>query len=168
MFRQFTLIALVMGAAFSTNVSAQNVVVNQATKAGVKKCLPAVKYVADFLIKDGNAGSHSEWNSKTPDQQVFTSVIERNFSDGILLTSLTVAPVTSGQCAAVYDQISYSKKSCIAVSKESFGKYEYKDSINKDVVVLESGGVSVYLLPAEGGGCVTLKKEVLMDATPTK
>ncbi len=152
MFRQFTLIALAMGTAFSTNVFAQNVVVNQAEKAGVKKCLPAVKNMADFLIKDGNAGSYAVWNSKTPDQQVFTSVIERNFSNGILLTSLTVAPVTSGQCAAVYDQVSYSPKSCIAVSKETFGKYEYKDSVNKDVVVLEAGGVYVYLLPAEGGG----------------
>lgn len=168
MFRQFTLIALAMGATFSASVSAENVVVNQASKAGVKKCLPAVKNMADFLIKDGNAGSHSVWNSKNPDQQVFTAVIERNFSDGILLSSLTVSPVASGQCAAVYDQIIYSPKSCIAVSKETFGTYKYRFSVNKDVVMLESGDVSVYLLPAEGGGCVTLKKEVLMDATPSK
>ena len=166
--RQFALFALAMGAVFSTNAAAENLVVDHAAKSGVKKCLPAVKYIADFLIEDGNAGAHSVWNSNTPDKQVFTSVVERNFKDGIVLTSLTVSPVTSGQCAAVYDQISYSPKSCFAVSKETFGKYEYKDSVNKDVIVLESRSANVYLMPAEGGGCVILKKEVLMDATPSK
>ena len=161
------IICLVFGAIASANVFAENTVVNQAATAGVKRCLPAVKNMADFLIENGNAGSHSVWNSNTPDKQIFTSVIERNFNDGVLLSSLTVSPVPSGACAAVYDQISYSPKSCIAVSKETFGKYEYKDSVNKEVIVLESKeGVNVYLLPAEGGGCVSLKKEVLMDATP--
>lgn len=166
--RNFSFFALAMGVVFSANTFAENVVVDQATKSGIKKCLPAVKNIADFLIKDGDAGAHSVWNSSTPDKQIFTSVVERNFKDGILLTSLTFAPVTGGQCAAVYDQIDYSPKSCIAVSKQTFGKYEYKNSINKNVIVLESEGVSVYLLPAKGGGCVSLKKEVLMDAMPSK
>ena len=166
--RHFAFFALAMGVVFSANASSENVVVNHASKSGVKKCLPAVKYMADFLIKDGNAGAHSLWNTDDSNKQIFTSVIERNFNDGVLLTSLTVAPVTGGQCAAVYDQIDYSPKSCIAVSKQTFGKLEYKNTVNKDVIILEQGNLYVYLLPVEGGGCVSLKKEVLMDAMPSK
>lgn len=166
--RHLAFIALMLGSVLSSSVAADNAVVNQAAGSGVKKCLPAVRSISDFLIRDGNAGAHSVWNSNTPDKQIFTSVIERNFIDGILLTNLTVSPVASGQCAVVYDQIKYSSKSCVAVSKENFENYEYKDSLNKEVVVLQSGGVYVYLLPAEGGGCVSLKKEILMDAIPSK
>ena len=107
--RQISVLAL--GVLFSTVAFAENGVVEQAKKSGVKKCLPAVKFMADFLIENGNSGSHSIWHSSNADKQIFTTVIERNFSDGVLLSNLTVAPVSSGQCAAVYDQIDYSRKS---------------------------------------------------------
>jgi len=160
--------ALFTGVIISAGVSAENIVVEHATGAGVKKCLPTVKYAADFLIENGNAGAHSFWNSDTPDKQVFSSVIERNFNDGTELMSLTVSPVTSGQCAVVYEQIGYWPKSCIAVYKETFGKYEYKNSVNKNVTVLQEGRANVYLLPTEGGGCISLKKEVLAEVVPSK
>ena len=50
------------------------------------------------------------------------------------------------------------------------GKFEYKDTVNKEVVLLQnpSNNVYVYLLPVEGGGCVSVKKEVLMEAALSK
>lgn len=166
--RDLALLVLVVGILLAPAAWAENVVVDQAAKAGVKKCLPAIRRVSEFLIEDGDAGAHAVWSTKNADKQVFTAVVERNFADGVLLTSMTVSPIATGECAAVYEQVSYSPRSCIAVAKETFGNYDYKHSVNKSVVVLQMNDIHVYLLPAEGGGCVSIKKEVVMEASPTK
>ncbi len=146
---------------------AGNIALEQAKEAGVKKCLPAIKSISDFIIENGNHGAHSFWSSQKPDDQLFTSTVERNFSDGKLLTSISVAPVKTGECAIVYEQVGFYPKSCVAVSKETFSKYQYKGELNKEVVILQSTSATVYLMPVEGG-CVTMKKEIISDGNSLK
>ena len=167
--RQLTIFIFVMGVTLSTNVAAENPVVNHAVEAGVKKCLPAVKYVSNYLIGDRYVGAFSSWNPDSPNMQMFTSIIEQDYGSLTTLTNMTVSPVASGQCAAVYNQIAYWQKSCISISKEIFGEYEYMGTVNNNVALLKNGAnqnVAIYLLPAGDNGCVSVKKEILMDATP--
>lgn len=160
-------LSLALCAFLTLNVAAENVVVENATKAGIKKCLPAIKYMSNFLIKDGDHGAHSQHSVSDPNNQIFTTFIERNYSDGELYTNLVVAPTTSGKCAAAYDQINYHPKSCTAVSKETYVNFKYVGTLNKKAVGLQSDDVTVYLIPTDNG-CISVKKEILMDASPLK
>lgn len=148
----------------------ENVLVRLAKKFGVSQCLPAIKKVSDFLIENDNVGDHTIWNTKNPDKQIFTSLIEKSSKEGTFVTNLTVAPVQSGECVAVYEQIMHESSSCFAVSRDAFADYDYYNVVDKKVTVLKSKVVNanqafVYLLPSEGGGCLIIKKQVIMDAS---
>lgn len=144
-----------------------NVVVKHAEKAGVKKCLPAIKSLSDFIIKRGDAGAYSMWNTKNPDNNIFSSSIERTFTDGVIFTDFTVSPVASGACSAIYNKIWYESKSCIAVVKEKYEKAKYKGELNKNITYLDDNDVDTYLMPA-GGGCIVIRKELVMNANELK
>lgn len=145
----------------STSVLAENIPYDQAQKAGVKKCLPAIKKITDFVIDDGNAGAHSFWNTDNPDSSAFTTIIERNFSDGAILTNVTVSPTPNGKCYVEYQKIVNMNKPCIATAQGLEGA-KYKAEVNKEVSILEHGAVSVYLIP-NGNQCTMVRKEVIAD-----
>lgn len=145
----------------AANVSAENIPYGHAKDAGVKKCLPAIKKITDFLIEDGNAGAHSFWNTDNPDSSAFSTVIERNFSDGTILTNVTVSPTPNGKCYVEYQKIINMNKPCIATAQGLDGA-KYKAEVNKEVSILEHGVVSVYLIP-NGNQCTMLRKEVITD-----
>lgn len=153
-------LAGVMGV-FAVGASAENIPYEQAKKAGLTKCLPAIKKITDFIIEDGNAGAHSFWNTDNPNGSAFSAMIERNFSDGTILTNVTVAPTTNGSCYVEYQKIVNFNKSCLAAAQGLEGA-KYKAELNKEVAVLEHGTVSVYLIP-NGNQCTMVRKEVIMD-----
>lgn len=142
--------------------AADNIPYNQAAKAGVDRCLPAVSKVTEFLIADGNAGAHSIWNSEHPGTSAFSTAIERNYSDGATLANLVVAPTADGKCYAEYVRIYNSDKSCIATVGDFEGA-KIKGEINREIALVEHGAVSMYLLPNGTNNCTVVRKEVLMD-----
>lgn len=146
----------------SISANADNIVVTQAKNAGVKQCLSAIEKVSEFIIGDGSAGSHSIWNTDSPDKQAFSVMIERNYSDGTVVTNLNVAPVANGACYAEYEKIMYYTKSCLAVSHE-LKDSTYKGELNKEVGVIDHDGVNVYLMPA-GNNCIAVRKETISNA----
>lgn len=156
--RKTIFVALCFGA-FAAN--AENIVVKQAREAGVEQCLPAIEKIANFLIEDGNAGVRSVWNSKTPDKQAFSAVIERNYSDGTIVTNLNVTPVSTGQCYVEYAKIIQFDKSCLATAQE-YKDAKYIGEVNKEVGAFDHNGVDVYLIPS-GSKCIVLRKEIIMD-----
>ncbi len=146
---------------FAVGASAENIPYEQAQNAGIKKCLPAIKKITDFIIEDGNAGAHSFWNTNNPDGSAFSTIIERNFSDGTILTNVTVAPTPNGSCYVEYQKIVNLNKTCLAAAQGLEGA-KYKAELNREVAVLDHGTVSVYLLP-NGNQCTMIRKEVIMD-----
>lgn len=145
--------------AFSAH--AENVVVQQARQAGMKHCMPAIEKIANFLIDDGNAGAHSVWNSVDPDKNAFSSMIERNFSDGVIVTNLNVTHTATGACYVEYEKIIQFNKSCLATSQE-FKDAKYTGELNKEIGALNHDGVHVYLIPMNGN-CIAVRKEIIMD-----
>lgn len=156
---KFALLALI----FATPCVAENIPYDQAKEAGIKKCLPAVQKVSEFLHEGKHHGAHSSWATQSPDKQMFVSTIERTYSDGAQIMSMFVAPVPTGECATAYERIMYWDKSCLALAKDTFSDFEYKGELNKFVTILskKSGG-SAYLMPA-GSGCVSVRREKLAD-----
>jgi hypothetical protein len=148
-------------------VSAENIVVKQAKKVGVKKCLPAIEAISNFLLGDTTKyGVSSTWSSKNPDKQVFTSVIERNYSDGTVVFNLSVTPTPTGQCYTEYERIWSMNQTCLAYSQGLEGA-KYKGQVNKEVAYLNVNGADQYLLPF-GQNCIVIKREVIMDGLSLK
>lgn len=143
------------------NVHAENHVVKKAREVGVKDCLKTIEKISNFIIKDANYGVNSVWNSKHPDKQAFSSMIEVNFGDGTMLASLNVTKTASGECYVEYEKIFTFNKTCLALAKETENSV-YKGELGKEVAYLEVEGAAVYLFPA-GSGCIFVKKEIIMD-----
>lgn len=158
--RKIALLALL----FSTPCIAENIPYDHAKEAGIRKCLPAVQNISQFLHEGKAHGALSTWATKNPDKQMFVSTIERTYSDGAQIMSIFVAPVPTGDCATAYERIMYWDKSCLALAKDTFSDFEYKGELNKFVTHLskKSGGNSVYLMSA-GNGCISVRKEVIID-----
>lgn len=157
-FRYIVLFLLILATA---DAVAQNQVVEQAQKAGVKRCLPAVAAISNYLIGADPHGVDS-FRTRKPDEQPFSATIERDTADGVALSSVTVTPLQDGDCALSYDQINWYNSSCLVVAKELYPQHQYRGVLSKKVILLE-GAASVYLLPA-GDGCLVLKKEVIVKA----
>lgn len=56
----------------AAHTSAENVPYDQAKEAGVVKCLPMIRKVAQFLHEEKNHGAHSTWARAAPDKQMFS------------------------------------------------------------------------------------------------
>ena len=99
---------------------------------GIKTCISAVEKVSNF-IADGDHGSYSQSHNKVPNESAFSSVIERTYSDGTILTSMTVARTKSDHCYAEYEKVIYFADSCMATAQKNYKDAEYKGEINKNV-----------------------------------
>lgn len=142
--------------------AAENQVLEQANKAGIRQCMPAVEAISRFLIGSDKHGADDAYPGKDTDRQIYSTTIERLTPEGSRLISLSVAPVTAGNCSLVYDQVQWFDAQCLVVAKERFPELRYKGVLAGQVAVLE-GPATVYLFPA-GTGCLTLKKEVITNA----
>jgi hypothetical protein len=140
---------------------AENKITQQAKKAGVKRCLPAVEAISNYLIGADPHGVDS-FRTPKPNQQPFSATIERNASDGVVLSSTTITPTQDGDCVLNYDLIRWYDASCLVVAQERYPKHRYRGVLSKKVILLD-GAARVYLLPA-GDGCLALKKEVILKA----
>ncbi len=137
-----------------------NVMLKHAKQNGVERCLPAVERISNF-IADGPHGANSTWNSDWPDKSAFNSVIERTYTDGVMLSSVTVANVESGQCYTEYEKIFYMEGSCLGAAA-SFEGAKYNGELNEKVHYLDHNDVDLYLMPA-GSGCIVVRREILMN-----
>ena len=148
---------------FATSSLANNLPYEQAKKAGIKKCLSEIKGITDFIIANKPHGSHSTWSSKNTDESIYSSTIEINHTNDLNVTSIFITPTINNKCSIAYERVAYLGKSCIALSKEDFSKFDYKGELNKTVSILsrESGG-HLYLMPA-GEGCIAIRKEIIQD-----
>ncbi|GGP58939.1 hypothetical protein GCM10009347_26670 [Shewanella algicola] len=155
-------ILLLLSLVLSNNALAEeSIPLKHATTHGIKKCLPAVKSIAEFLAK-GNHGANSLWNKNTPDESAFTSVIEQSFKDSPILSTMTVTRTKSDDCYSEYEKIFYFEENCMATAQTTFKGAEYEGMVNKYITFLNHEGIDTYLMPA-GPGCVVIRREAYMN-----
>lgn len=146
-----------------------NLVLEHAQSAGVKRCLPIVRQLSEFLIEDKKDahGAHSQWGRVGADGKLFTSVIERNDPNYTVVASMSVAPLPGGACTAVYEQIYNIPLPC-AQAASLLTNHKNRGVINRDVSLYEhlsSDTVMIYMMQASNG-CLVVKKEVWPSVTP--
>lgn len=138
-----------------------NPVTQAAVQAGVLFCVSRINQVVTFLTTNTQSSAYLFTPQKQPDQSMFSvslGLVGKDAEAGY--ASASFAPTTNGQASAVYDTVQYFAQSCAEVEKGLFKNLKRKGSLGKDIVILDGGVVTVFLMPA-GTGCVVIRKEVI-------
>ena len=138
-----------------------NPVTQAAVQAGVLACVSRINQVTTFLTANSKSSAFLFLPQKQPDQSIFSVSFGMEGETATnKYASASFAPTTNGQAGAVYDVVEYVAQSCAEVEKSIFKSLKRKGMLGKDIVMLDGGAVTVFLMPA-GSGCVVIKKEVV-------
>ena len=148
--------ALVMGVMAMSAAKAEEVgPYNSAVKAGVKKCLPAIKKLSEFLLKGEQHGWKCTHVQASPDKGIFSCVMETPFSKPVEFISMAVIPSAGGECAAHYTRVGIWPKNCDAIAQQEFSEFQEKDKL---------GQYYAQMLPKKGHGAM---RPFLMNVSDT-
>lgn len=140
---------------------AVNSVTQAAVQSGVLVCASRINQVATFLTANAKSAAYLFTAPQHPDQSMFSVSFGVEAKGAPLkYASASFAPTTDGQVGVVYDTVQYVSQSPADVEKSVFKNLKRKGSLGKDIVILDAGTVTVFLMPA-GSGCIVIKKEVV-------
>lgn len=141
----------------SSEVSA---VTQAAVKAGVLSAASRINQVVTFLTAKTQSSAYLFIPQKQPDRSLFSVSLGLEGEGAQGYASASFAPTVGGQVAAVYDTVQYLPESCAAVESGTFKNLKRKGTLGKDIVILDGGSTTIFLMPA-GTGCVVIRKEVV-------
>ncbi len=120
-------VALVMGVMATSAAQAEAVgPYSSAVKAGVKKCLPAIKKLSAFLLPDPKYGWSCTHVQANPDKGIFSCVVETVDTKPVEFISMAVIPSADGSCAAQYTRVGIWPKNCEALAQQDFPDFDVK------------------------------------------
>ena len=132
-------------------------VTQAAVKLGILSCLKRINQVSTFLTANAKSGVLILPSKDQPDQHIFSTSFEILPPDNsIIYASASFFPNND----AVYDTVQYVDKTCEELEKNVFKHLKRKSVLKENIILLDSGAVKVFLMPA-GSGCVVIKKEVV-------
>ena len=146
------------------SISSLGAAVHPITKAAVDAgfLAPAVRLnqVANFLTAGTQSGSLLFLRPGQTDRDMLSSSFEAVRGDNSSLYAS--ASFASGPVGyeAVYDTVEYGSAPCSDIEKQVFSNLKKLGVLKKNITVLNSGTVKVFLMPA-GKGCVVIKKEIV-------
>ncbi len=137
--------------------SSVNPVIKAAIKLGVRSCINRINQVTSFFTANNLSGAYIFTPQNPPDQHIFSTSFELIRQDNsTFYASASFAPNQD----VVYDTVEYVNMSCEDVEKNVFKNLRRIGVLKKNIILLDSGAVKVFLMPA-GNGCVVIKKEVV-------
>lgn len=137
--------------------SSVNIVTEAAVKLGVLSCVSRINQVATFLTTNNQSGVFIFKPQSQPDKHIFSTSFELiRKDDSTIYASASFFPNQD----SVYDTVEYVNKSCEELEKTIFKNLKRVSVMKKNIILLDSGKVKVFLMPA-GSGTVVIKKEVI-------
>ena len=131
-----------------------------AAQSGLRRCLPRIDQVANFLSAGGQTGAMIFASPLDADNRISSVSLEVLGSNGLSYIDTSYAP-SAGGCDAMYQTVTYWSNACDEVAKVAFPSFPRASALRQHIAVLDGGpSAKVFLLPA-GAGCVSIKKEVL-------
>jgi hypothetical protein len=127
----------------------------------VLKSASRINQVVGFLAGKHKSSAYLFTPKSNPDISVFSvSLGVHTVAGQQQYASASFVPLATGVSAAVYDTVEYSDKPPAELEKGLFKNLRRKGTIGKDIIALDAGPVTVFLMPA-GTGSVVIKKEVV-------
>ena len=144
-----------------TAAPAVSQITQAAVQAGVLKSASRINQVVGFLAGKHKSSAYLFTPKSNPDISVFSvSLGVHTVAGQQQYASASFVPLATGVSAAVYDTVEYSDKPPAELEKGLFKNLRRKGTIGKDIIALDAGPVTVFLMPA-GTGAVVIKKEVV-------
>jgi len=137
-------------------------ITNAAVKSGVLSCAGRVEQVANFLTANSRSGAILFVPPTKPDQQLVSASIEIESREvPLAYGSASFAPGMANGCGTMYEAVVYWRAPCEEIASRQFPGLKRVGVLSRSIAIL-NGGVStrIFLMPA-GGGCVSIKKEVV-------
>lgn len=135
-------------------------IAQNAAQAGVRRCLPRIDQVVNFLSTGAQTGAMVFTSPNDADNRQLSVSLEVLGSNGLSYIDTGYAPSSAG-CDAMYQSVTYWTNSCDEVAKSAFPNFLKTNPIRQHIAVLDGGpSAKVFLMPA-GAGCVSIKKEVV-------
>ena len=140
---------------------ANNPVTRAAINAGVLASARRIDQVITVMTADKPSGAYLFIPQSEPDQNIFSASLEIQTPAATpIYTSVSFAPLTSGETGTLYDTVAYDPNSCAFIAQNASKDLKYAGVLRKDIVMLDGGSVRIFLMPA-GTGCIVIKKEVV-------
>ncbi|WP_411132282.1 hypothetical protein AAFX34_15750 [Vibrio vulnificus] len=139
-------------------------VVNMASQNNIKRCLPQLEGISNFILKDKPHGTHATWNIDEPDNRMYTTLSSKGYSDGDSHVSVVAAINSKGKCDTYYTETFALSTSCMSAREETYKDMQYVGTLNGKTIVLKNqGGANYYLSPQGNGGniCLVTKRETV-------
>ena len=131
-----------------------------AKKVGVKRCLPAVKKLADKILADRVHTSACAWSKSNPDSAVFSCSGVQTWGSQDQFYALSLTPTAKGECVGEYTQVVRFDGNCEDVRKEYFSSFLVVPE--RTYIMLSRELVNLHLLP-RADGCSVLKHETILE-----
>lgn len=152
--------ALVMGVmAISAAQAKETGPYSDAKRVGVKQCLPAIKKLADSILKDRVHSSACAWSKSNPDGKVFSCSGVQTWGSQDQFYALSLTPTAKGECVGEYTQVILFEGNCEAVWREYFSSFSVVS--DPKYLTLSRELVTLHLLPRVDG-CSVSKRETLL------
>lgn len=143
-----------------TQLSNLGPVAQGAAQDGIRRCLPRIDQVVNFLSAGAQTGAMIFAPPVDADNRLTAVVLEVLGSNGLSYIDTSYAP-NSNACDAMYQTVTYWTDSCDKVAQVAFPSFKKAGPIRQYIAVLDGGSsAKVFLMPA-GAGCISVKKEVL-------
>jgi hypothetical protein len=140
-----------------------NAVTQAAVQKGVLNCASRINQVSNFLNYGPQAGAFLMSPPNQPDQRLVPLAMEVPTESGSAYVSVTFAPNQANGCGAAYDAVMYWPQKCEVVASKQFSTLKKTGPLRKDITMLDGGvATKVFLMPAGSGGCISVKKEVVL------
>lgn len=131
---------------------------------GIRKCLARSEQLSRFWGFSATDGAMFLPAPGGPDERTLAISLELHKQDLLTYVGLSLTPeANTAGCGASYEAITYWPATCAVVARQVFGNFPFVGAIQREISVLDAGQASkVFLMPA-GAGCVSIKREVLLQ-----
>ncbi|GAA81302.1 MULTISPECIES: hypothetical protein [Pseudoalteromonas] len=162
----FRLIGTFLGLSFlATNALAEdNSVVSMAKEKGVKRCIPQIEHISNFIIDKKAHGSHATWNKDAADNRMYSSLSSKGYTDGDSHVSVIASINSDGKCDTYYVETFALAKSCLMAREKTYKDMEFVGTLNDKTIVLKNAGGANYYLSPQGTAnniCLVSKRETI-------
>ncbi len=135
-------------------------VAQSAAQNGVRRCLPKMDQVVNFLSSGAQTGAMVFTPPADADNRLSSVALEALGNNGLSYIDMGYSP-NAGGCDAMYQVVTHWNNSCDEVARVAFPSFKQTSPLRQYISVLDGGpSAKVFLMPA-GAGCVSIKKEVL-------
>jgi len=139
----------------------RHVLAKAAASAGVRSCVERIDQVGKFLTSNSQAGAHLFAPDREANQHIFSTSLEVITNTISSYASASFAASANGGCDGMYESIAYWGNKCDDVGAKAFAAFKEVAPLKTTIRSLDGGkNVRVYLMPA-GGGCISIKKELI-------